>query len=198
LDGPIQTAIGRLSVLSIAVALFVGAIWSWRTAPWYLLQDQYFITVSPDNSYLQRRGAVFNIQSNYDRDLLVSGPESIPFGVNPNTNLRLLDRGLDTSSRVDDIVARRYGENCGFPLDQNPKQRILWRDTRLCNTVQLDGELLKAAVQVFQNKADAEIAQYYTNLTKNAVDKVGKSLLVALGLVVFVAAGMWVIRGNLS
>jgi hypothetical protein len=108
-----QTAIGRLSVLSIAVALFVGAIWSWRTAPWYLLQDQYFITVSPDNSYLQRRGAVFNIQSNYDRDLLVSGPESIPFGVNPNTTLRLLDRGLDTSLRVDDIVARRYSENCG-------------------------------------------------------------------------------------
>jgi hypothetical protein len=193
-----QTAIGRLTVLSVVVAMVVGAIWSWRTSPWYLVQDEYFITVSPDESYLARGGANFDISSQYHRSLLVSGPLPVPFGVDPATNGRLLDRGLDLDSSIWASVTRLYATYCGFPDDEHPKARAWWKDTRLCNSAELNGKILEAAVAKFHNKVDEEIVRYRLDLAKNAAEKMGKSLLAALGLVVLTAAGMWVTRGRLS
>src|SRR6266436_1452737 len=41
----LRTAIGRLSVLLIGVAVIVGGGWAWQTAPWYLVPQQYFVTI---------------------------------------------------------------------------------------------------------------------------------------------------------
>lgn len=190
-------AIGRLMVLSMGVALVVGTIWSWRTSSWYLLPDQYYFTIKPEDSTLQRRRSNFDINVPYHRDLLVSGPNLKPFGANPDTNGRLIERGLDFDSPVAKIDGRLYSENCGFIDDKVQKDRTSWKQAILCNRGELGGEILKAAVTVFQEKVDQEILDYRLSLGRNAVDKFGKAILAAFGLVMLAAAGMWVSKGHL-
>jgi len=191
-----QTVIGRFAALSLAVAIIAGTVWSWRTSPWYLIPDQYFITVSPQESVLQRGGAPFDPNSGYQRGLLVSGSMPMPFGVTPNINSRLIQRGLDVGSQLAKFDASFYSKNCGFP-DERGNARSSWKETRLCNAGNLDGELLQVAVKVFHEKVDDEISQYWLSLTRNAANKIGQALLVAIALIGLLAAGIWVARGKL-
>jgi hypothetical protein len=191
-----QTVIGRFAALSLAVAVIAGAVWSSRTSPWYLVPDQYFITVSPQESVLQRDGKPFDLQYDYQRKQLVSGSIPMPFGVDPDINSRLMQRGLDVGSQLAKFDANFYSKNCGFP-DEEGKARFSWRATRLCNTGSLNGDLLQAAVQVFHEIVDNEISQYWFSLAKNAADKIGQTLLAAIAFIGLLAAGMWVARGKL-
>jgi hypothetical protein len=190
-------AIGRLVVLALSVALAVGTIWSWRTSSWYLLPDQYYFTVKPEDSTLQRSRSSFDINVPYHRDLLVSGPNLKPFGANPDTNIRLIERGFDLDSPLTKIDGRLYSQNCGFMDDKVQKDRASWRQVILCNSGELGGEILQAAVTVFQEKVDQEVLDYRLSLGKNAVDKLGKTILAAFGFVALAAAGMWVSKGHL-
>lgn len=192
----LRTILGRFAVLAVAVAIIVGGVWSWRTSPWYLLPDQYFITVSPQESVLQRDGKPFNFQNDYQRRLLVSGSMPMPFGVDPDINSRLMQRGLDSGSQYAKSNAEFYSKDCGFP-DEQGKPRVSWKETRLCNTGNLQGELWLVAQQVFHEKVDDEIANYWLSLAKNAADKIGKAILVALALTGVLAAGLWVAKGKL-
>jgi hypothetical protein len=191
-----HTNVGRFAVLAVAVAIIAGGVWSWRTSPWYLIPDRYFVTYSPQETVLQRDGKPFDAKNSYHLSLLVSSELPMPFGVDPDINSRLMQRGLNGSSRLDEIDAKMYSQNCGFPLEQG-KPRVNWKGTRLCNTGNLDGELWRAAVQVFHEKVDDEISGYWLSLAKNAADKIGKCLLVAIGLIGLLAAGLWVTRGKL-
>jgi len=62
----------------------------------------------------------------------------------------------------------------------------------------LDGELLQAAVRVSHDKGDDEISRYGWEVAKNAGDKIGGSFLAAIALIVLLAAGLWVARGELT
>lgn len=191
-----QTIIGRLAVLTILVAITLGAIWSWHSLPLSLLEHQYFWTESPDSSALRRGGQTFDINNPYHRSLLVSGPGFIPFGVRPQTNVHITERGmLDSSVHATDV--RLYREYCGFPLDQNPKDRAIWRGVVLCNAAKLDGEILNNALREFHAKVDEEIARHRLAIIKNIGDKFGKCLLGAFGIVLISAAAMWVTKGKL-
>jgi hypothetical protein len=191
------TVIGRLAAAALMIALIAGSVWAWRTGPWYLVQDQYFITVSPDGGVLQRDGRPFNIRSEYDRSLLVSGPAPKPFGVDPHTNVRKLERELNFSPRIEEIDATLYSERCGFVDDKVQKQRSWWKGVALCNSADLNGEVLQAAIQIFERQVDDEISAYRLRLATNAGIKLGMSLLGAFSAVVIVAAGMWIANGRL-
>lgn len=180
----------------MTVAIIAGGVWSWRTSPWYLVPDQYFITVSPQESLLQRGGNPFDLKYEYQRGLLVSGSIPMPFGVDHDINSRLIQRGLEMGSQLARFDADFYSKNCGFP-DEQGKPRINWKGTRLCNTGNLDGELWQVAVQVFHEKVIDEISNYLRSLAKNASDKIGQTLLAALVLTALLAAGMWVTKGKL-
>ncbi|HEY5306240.1 MAG TPA: hypothetical protein VIJ52_06180 [Pseudolabrys sp.] len=178
------------------VAIIAGGVWSWRTSPWYLVPDQYFITVSPQESASQRDGKPFDLQYDYQRRLLVSGSIPMPFGVDPDINSRLIQRGLEIGSQLAKFDADFYSKNCGFP-DEQGKPRVSWKGTRLCNTGSLDGKPWQVAVQVFHEKVDDEISGYWLSLEKNGADKISQSLLVALVLIGLLAAGLWVAKGKL-
>src|SRR5205809_66646 len=108
------TVIGRLATASLLIAAMAGGVWAWTTSPWYLLPDQYFITISPDGGALQRNGRPFDIRSEYDRSLLISGPVPKPFGVDPGTNVRKLEREMNFGAAFQAADARLYSEWCGF------------------------------------------------------------------------------------
>jgi hypothetical protein len=189
--------ISRLAVLSLGIALAVGTTWSWRTSPWYLLPDQYYFTIKPEDSTLQRGGSRFDINFPYHRTLLVSGPNPKPFGADPYTNIRLAERGFDFGSSVAKFDARLYSQNCGFIDDKAQPDRIAWKQAILCNSGELHGELLQAALNAFHEKVDQEITDYRLSLVRNAADKLGKTILAAFSLVVLIAAGMWVAKGHI-
>jgi hypothetical protein len=191
-----QTILGRFAGLAVAVAIITGSVWSWRTSPWYLIPDRYFITVSPQETMPQRDGKPFDPQYAYHRQLLVSGSIPMPFGVDPDINSRLLQRGHEMGSQLANFDANFYSNNCGFP-DEEGKPRVTWKETRLCNTGNLDGDLWRAAVQVFHEKVDDEISEYWLDLAKNAADKIGQTLLAALALTGLLVAGMWIAKGRL-
>jgi len=192
-----HTILGRFALLAVAVAIVAGGVWSWRTSPWYLLPDQYFITVNPQASVLQRDGKPFDLQYDYQRRLLVSGSIPMPFGVDPDINSRLIQRGLEIGSQLAKFDADFYSKNCGFP-DEQGKPRVSWKGTRLCNTGNLDGELWQVAIQVFHEKVEDEISGYWLSLAKNAADKIGKGLLAAIAIIGLLAAGLWVAKGRIA
>jgi hypothetical protein len=192
-----HTMLGRFAVLVLSAAVMVGVIWSWRTSPKYFISAQYFITHNPQETVAQRDGKPFNMGSDYHRSLLVSGTWPMPFGVLPDINVRLIQHDSEIDSQLAKSEASDYSRNCGFPLEQG-KPRVSWRGTRLCNTGDLDGDLWQAAVQLFHDKVDHEISQYRWRLAMNAGEKIGKSLLAAFALIVLLAAGLWVARGQLT
>jgi hypothetical protein len=145
---------------------------------------------------LQRDGKPFDLQNEYQRRLLVSGSMPMPFGVDPDITSRLIQRGLEIGSQYAKSNAEFYAKDCGFP-DEQGKPRVSWKETRLCNTGNLQDELWQVAVQVFHEKVDDEISGYWLSLTKNAASKIGKSLLAAIAFIGLLAAGMWVVRGKL-
>ena len=195
--GLLRSVIGRLSVLLIGIAVIGGSVWSWRTAPWYLVSQQYFITVSPNDTYTQRGGRPFDVSLPFHRSLLISGPLPVPFGADPNTNLLLLERGADLDSPLATSDAKLYSQYCGFIDDKMQTERANWRWARLCNSGNLQGDFATAALAEFHNKADAEIAHYQSSVLRNAAAKFGAVLSMALGLLLVVAAGMWVAVGRL-
>jgi hypothetical protein len=61
-----QTALGRLTILSMASALIAGTIWAWRTSPYYLLPDQYLTTFKPEETFARAKA----VNSIFDRTLI--------------------------------------------------------------------------------------------------------------------------------
>jgi hypothetical protein len=186
-----------LSVLLVGLALLAGGFWSWQATPWYLVPQQYFVTVSPSLTSIARAGRPFDIGSSFHRSLLVSGPFPMPFGADPDVNILLLERGADPASPVEAINAKDYSRDCGFIDDKAQSERAVWRGARLCNGGNLKGEVLQAALAVFHEKADAEIANYRVTSVRNAATKIGTTLSIALAALLAVAAGMWVMAGRL-
>lgn len=156
-----------------------------------------FVTVSPDDTYTQRGGRSFDLNSPLHRSLLVSGPLPMPFGADPNTNLLLLERGADLESPLATSNAKLYAQYCGFIDDKTQAERAFWRGARLCNSGNLQGDLAKTALAEFHDKADSEIANYRSSVIRNAAEKLGTALSAALALLLVVAAGMWVAAGRL-
>lgn len=193
----LRTILGRLGLLALLVATVAGGAWAWMTSPRYLVSQQYFITVAPDEAYRQRSGRSFDLGSSYHRSLLVSGPLAMPFGAAPDTNLLLLERGADPGSPVEKINARLYADYCGLMFDEKKSERVVWRGARLCNSGKLRGEVLQAAVAEFHDRTDAEISSYRNSVLQNAAAKLGAALTVALLLLLTVAAAMWVTKGRL-
>ena len=193
----LRTVLGRLSVLLVGVALFAGGVWSWQTAPWYLVRQQYFSTVSPNDTSLSRGGRPFDIGSSFHRSLLISGPFAMPFGADPDTNVLLLERGADPGSPLEAINAREYSRDCGFIGDNMQSERASWRGARLCNGGNLQGDVWQAALTEFHDRADAEIANYWFNVFRNTAVKVGMALSATLAALLAVVAGMWVKAGRL-
>jgi hypothetical protein len=113
------------------------------------------------------------------------------------TNERLLERGIEPGSSQERGLAGLYATYCRYPDDTQPKVRVLWRTTRLCNSADLKGDILEAAVAEFHGRVDEEITRYRLSVMKNVTDKMGKPLLAAFGLIAAVAAGIWVARGRL-
>lgn len=192
-----RTVLGRLSALLVGVALIVGGIWSWRTAPWYLVPQQYFVTVSPDLTSIARAGRPFDIGLPFHRSLLVSGPFPIPFGADPNVNVLLLERGVDPASIMQPLAAKDYSRDCGFIDDKTQSERAFWRGARLCNGGNLQGDVWRAALAEFHDKADSEIESYRTAVFRRFAVSLGTSLLIALAALIAAAAGMWVFAGRL-
>jgi hypothetical protein len=192
----LQSVFRRLSVLSLVLAIISGAVWAWRTTPWYLPPQQYFVTVSPDASVFQRHEQPFDISFPYHRSLLVSGSFPMPFGVSPTINQMLMERGVDFGSSLSAADARLYSQYCGFIDDKEQAQRGVWREATLCNSAKLKDDLLSAAVTVFKDKVDAEIADYRLTVVKNVGVKLSITLASALGFLLAVAAGMWVVKGD--
>ncbi|RXG87357.1 hypothetical protein [Bradyrhizobium zhanjiangense] len=192
-----QTVLGRLSALLLGLALFAGGFWSWETAPWYLVPQRYYVTVSPDLTSMARAGRPFDIGSSFHRSLLVSGPFSMPFGADPDVNTLLMERGADPASPIQAINAKDYSRDCGFIEDKTQSERAVWRGARLCNGGNLTGEVLQAALVEFHEKTDAEIANYSVAIVRNAATKIGIALSIALAALLVVTAMMWVMAGRL-
>jgi hypothetical protein len=192
----LATSLGRLAVLSLVIAVVGRAIWAWQTSSSYLLPYQYFFTVDPENSYLQRDGRKFDINLEYDRSLLVTGPLPKPLGVDPDTNIHILNLGTDLGDAIEKANENMYSMYCGFIDDKVQRDRTMWRGVVLCNAGQLANEMLQVAVTVFHQKVDDEIWDYRVRIAKNAADKMSRALLSALAVVVIAAAGMWIVKGK--
>jgi len=191
------TVFGRLAVLTVSVAAIMGLGHAWTTAPWYLPPGEYFVTVSPSESVLQRNGSVFDIAFEYHRSLLVSGPLPVPFGANPKTNQRLIERGVEISSTYMDSNVRLYSQYCGFIDDKVQANGTVWREALLCNSGNLSGDILQAALVEFHNKVDTEIFSYRIAFAKHFGSVLVTALLGGIGVLAVAAAGMWVAKGRI-
>ncbi|MGJ4906978.1 hypothetical protein [Bradyrhizobium sp. HKCCYLS2033] len=192
-----QSVLGRLSVLTLGLAVIAGVWWAWSTSPWYLPPQEYYVTVSPDTWALKRSGKPFDLSSPYHRSLLVSGPLAVLFGASPRINKLLMARGVDVGSPLSAIDARLYSQHCGFIDDKVQTERGVWKEAALCNSGHLKDDVLQAAVTEFKDKVDAEIADYWITIVRNTGSKLGLSVAYSLGLLLAVAGGMWVVKGRL-
>jgi hypothetical protein len=121
----------------------------------------------------------------------------VPFGADPDTNVLLLERGVDPGSPLEAINAKNYSRDCGFIGDKAQSERAVWREARLCNGGNLQGDVWQAALTEFHDKTDAEIANYRNAVLRSAAVKLGTALSAALAILLAAAAGMWVVAGRL-
>jgi hypothetical protein len=59
---------------------------------------------------------------------------AVPFGVNPNTDSRRWDRGIDEASPAEKAIVARYSEYCGFLTKRKNRRTNIIGKARTCVT----------------------------------------------------------------